>query len=160
MADGIGAVIKGVKECEAALAAIDKRVTVATASATKKVGQLARRSIKAKMRGRPRWDRRGKSSRTGPEVNLNLSPHHVTKSGGPGKLSGSLGRAVKMSRKPRAEVEGFSVAVFMGGSKTPANMYKGKTEAKFPYFTPGINTAKPKMPAIYEAAWAKATATK
>ena len=157
MADGFGVLIEGAKECRLALSAMDKAVEVATAAATKKIGQVAKASVKSQMRGRPRWDRRGRSARTGPEVNLNLNPHVVSKGGGPGKLSGTLSRAVKVSRKPRITAEGASVAVFMGGSKTAANMYKSKIEGEYPYFNPGINKAKPKMPAIYEAAWAKAT---
>lgn len=156
MADGFGVLIEGTKECRAALSAMDKQVEVATAAATKKIGALAKRTVKQQMRGRPRWDRRGASSRTGPEVNLHLSPHHVSKGGGPGKLTGSLSRAVKVSRKPRITAEGASVAVFMGGSQTVANNYKAKIESEYPYFNPGISKAKLKMPAIYEAAWAKA----
>jgi hypothetical protein len=61
-----------------------------------------------------------------------------------------------MSRKPRVTVEGASVAVFVGGAGGPQNLYKEKIEGKYPYFKPGINKATPKMPGIYEAAWAKA----
>jgi hypothetical protein len=161
MADSpFGAVRVSVREAQAALAAMDKRVDLATAAATKKASGRVVTSIKAQMRGRPRWDRRGRSSRTGEEVNLNLNPHHVTKGGGPGKLTGSLSRSIRKSRKPRKTAEGYSVAVLAGGAGGPQNLYKGKVEATQPYFKPGVNKAVPKLPAVWEAAWAKATQTK
>lgn len=157
MAEGFSAFIAGGKEAQAALVAMDRRVDLATLSALGKVTAIARTSIRGGMRGRPRWDRRG-AGRGGPAVNLNLSPHHVTKGGGPGKLTGSLYNSVKKSRKPRPTVGGGSAVVFVGTQARPqVNFYKGETETKFPYFEPGIKKATPKMPAVWNAAWAKAT---
>lgn len=161
MADGLiaGARIS-VSEAQAALTAMDKRVDLATASAVVKVAALARTSVRSRMRGRPRWDRRG-NGRSGPGINLNLSPHVVTKSGGPGKLTGSLYGAVKKSRKARPEIGGFSAVAFVGTGGNPGvNIYKGITEAEHAFFKPGVDKATPKMPAVWEAAWAKATKTK
>lgn len=146
-----------VGKAEAALTAIDRKVDLATTAALKKVTAQAAASVRSGMRGRPRWDRRGKSQRTGPEVNLNLSPHHVKKNGGPGRLSGSLSRYVKKSRNPRVEARGQTAVVFVGGSRTAVNLYKGLTEGRYPYFAPGIKKAEKKMPAVWSAAWAKAT---
>jgi hypothetical protein len=137
---------------------MDKRVDVATISALKKVTATARTSVRGQMRGRPRWDRRG-NGRGGPAVNLGLSPHGIKRSGGPGKLDGALVGAVKKSSKPRVLPGGnASAVVFVGGKKaTPqVNFYKGKTEDKFPYFAPGVKKAEAKMPAVWNAAWAKA----
>jgi hypothetical protein len=157
MADVIGGGVHGVKEVQAALVAMDKRVDVATISALKKVTAAARTSVRGQMRGRPRWDRRG-DGRGGPAVNLHLSPHVSKKRGGPGKLDGALVAAVKKSGKPRVLPAGASAVVFVGGAKaTPqVNFYKGKTESKFPYFAPGVKKAEKKMPAVWNAAWAKA----
>lgn len=158
MAEGFGAFIEGGREARAALVAMDRRVDLATLQALKKVTALGRTSVRSGMRGRPRWDRRGAGA-GGPAVNLGLSPHHVTKSGGPGKLTGTLYNSVKKSRKPRPTVGGGSAVVFMGGAKAhpEVNWYKRELEAKFPYFEPGIKKAEPKMPAVWNAAWAKAT---
>lgn len=160
MADPVfSALISGGKEAQAALTAMDKAVDLATAVATNKVGAVARASIRGGMRGRPRWDRRGKG-RTGPEVNLNMTPHVVRKGGGPGKLTGQLYRNVRKSRKSRKELDGWSTAVFMGAKSAPGvNVYKGLIESDFPYFAPGIKKAVPKMPIVWEKAWAKATKT-
>jgi hypothetical protein len=155
-----GAVRIRARATHAALAAMDKRVDLATAAATKKASGKVVTTIKGQMRGRPRWDRRGKSKRTGPEINFDLSPHVVRKGGGPGKLSGALSRSIRKSRKPRKNAEGYSMAVLAGGAGGPQNLYKGKVEAKQPYFKPGVEKAKPKLPAVWEAAWAKATRTK
>lgn len=157
MAEGVGAIIKGAKEINAELRLMDKRVDLATASAIKKVQGITKSSIKAKMRGRPRWDRRGKIKGATVGVNLNLSPHHMAKQGGPGQLTGALFRSIKASRKPRKELGGFSGAVFAGGKGGPQNLYKGKVEATAPYFKPGVESAKPKMPAVWHEAWLKAT---
>lgn len=161
MASGgiIGGARVSARGAETALAAMQKEVDLATVAALKKVTQQAAVSVRSGMRGRPRWDRRGRSRRTGPEVNLNLSPHVVRKGGGPGRLSGQLSRYVKKSRKPRPEVGGASAVVFVGGSRTAVNIYKRKIEQEYPYFAPGIKKAEKKMPAIWNAAWAKATNT-
>lgn len=148
------------RSTQAALRRMDKRVGVATASATKKAGTKMVSTVKSGMRGRPRWDRRGKSSRTGPEVNLNLNPHTVHKGGGPGKLSGALSKSIRKSRKPRKKAGGYSIAVMSGGAGGPQNLYKRRVEANQPYFAKGIKKAEPKIPPIFEAAWAKATETK
>lgn len=142
----------------AELSLIQKRVDIGTAAGVRKVQAVTKRSIKAQMRGRPRWDQRGKSKRTGPEVKLGLTPHHVSKGGGPGKLSGALSNSIRSSKKPRpvAGGEGFSGVVFSGGASGPQNLYKKKVEATAPYFKPGLEKAKPKMPIVWHEAWAKA----
>lgn len=160
MASG-GGIIGGARisanRAEVALTAMQKQVDLATVAALKKVTQQAAVSVRSGMRGRPRWDRRGKSRRTGPEVNLHLSPHVVKKGGGPGRLSGQLVKYVKKSRRPRPAPGGASAVVFMGGSKTAVNIYKRKVEQEYPYFAPGIKKAEKKMPEVWAAAWAKAT---
>lgn len=161
MADSpFGGVRVSAREAQAALAAMDKRVDLATAAATKKASAKVVTTIKAQMRGRPRWDRRGRSDRTGAEVNLNLNPHRVTKAGGPGKLTGALSKSIRKSKKPRKTAEGYSVAVLSGSYGGPQNLYKGRVEANQPYFKPGVEKATPKLPAVWEAAWAKATQTR
>lgn len=158
MAEGFGGVVKGVKECEAALAAMDKRVDIATTASVAKVAATARTSVRSGMRGRPRWDRRG-NGRGGPAVNLNLSPHHSAKGGSVGKLDGALVSSVVKSKKPRPEPGGASAVVFVGGARAnpQVNFYKGRYEGEYHYFAKGIDKAKKKVPAVFEAAWAKAT---
>lgn len=160
MASGaiISTAFRGVKDVELALAAMDKRVDLATVAALQKVTGAARTSVRSGMRGRPRWDRRG-SGRGGPAVNLGLSPHHVSKGGSVGKFTGTLVNSVAKSKKPRPQVRGASAVVFVGGagSHPEINWYKRKDEGKYHYFAKGIDKAKPKMAIVWNAAWAKAT---
>lgn len=156
----ISGAIRGGREAQAELALMERRVDVASAVAIRKVTQMTKARIKGGMRGRPRWDRRGASSRTGPVVDLDLTPHHVTRNGGPGKLSGALIKSIRSSRRPRRVVGGFSAVVLSGGAGGPQNLYKRRIEARAPYFASGVKRATPKLPAIWDAAWAKATKTK
>ncbi|MET8624533.1 hypothetical protein ABZW30_12380 [Kitasatospora sp. NPDC004669] len=152
------AVVRGVKEAEAALVKMDANIDVATLKALKACQGLARKSIKGQLRGRPRWDHRGKSSRTGDTVRLNLNPHVVAKSGGPGRLTGALSRSIRSNKKPMPlPGGGFNGVVFAGGRGGPQNLYKGQLEGQFPYFKPGVDKAEPKMAGIWAAAWGRAT---
>jgi hypothetical protein len=157
--DSFGASVSGTKELNAVIRKVQRKVDVGTKYALKKVQGVAKTSIKSRMRGRPRWDHRGASSNTGQGVNLMLNPKVVKKSGGPGKLTGDLARSIRGSKVPRSAGPGaYSAVVMSGGQKGYQNNYKGATEAKYPFFAPGIKNAEPKMPAIWEAAWAKASA--
>lgn len=153
---GITVRVRGVREAQTALQAMDKRIDLATLKALKASQQLAKRTVRSGLRGRPRWDHRGASARTGAAVNLNLSPHHVSKSGGPGRLTGTLSRGVGGVRRPKPlPGGGFAGGVGVGGGVR--NLYKKRLEAQYPYFRPGLRKAEPKITAIWNAAWAKAT---
>jgi hypothetical protein len=158
--NGFSGFAGGFRECELEIEAIDKRVDLATAAAIKKVQSLTRTSIKGQMKGQPRWDHRGKSQRTGPGIKLEGRPRHSPRSGGPGKLSGALTSSIRASKKPRKAVGGYSGVVMSGGAGGPQNLYKRKVEGIAPYFKPGVDKATPKMPLVWNAAWAKATNTK
>jgi hypothetical protein len=156
VADGITVVVRGTKEVRAALVRMDRQIDVATVRALKATQALAKKSIRSGMRGRPRWDHRGKSARTGPTVNLRLSPHHVTKGGGPGRLTGKLTRGVGGVRRPKPlPGGGFQGGVGVGGGVR--NLYKKRQEAKYPYVRPGIRKAEPKMAAVWQLHWERAT---
>ncbi|BBB00570.1 hypothetical protein RVR_10569 [Actinacidiphila reveromycinica] len=148
--------VTGVKEVRGSLAAITKEIDLATLKALKATQALAKSSIKAGLRGRPRWDHRGASGRTGDTVSLNLSPHHVSKSGGPGRLTGTLSRGVGGVRRPKPlPGGGFQGGVGVGAGVR--NLYKKRLEGQYPYFKPGLRKAEPKMAAVWNTAWAKAT---
>jgi hypothetical protein len=134
---------------------MSKRIDVATVSALKASQNLAKKNIRSKMRGRPRWDQRGKSRVYSTSVNLNLSPHHVSKSGGPGRFTGHLSRAVGSVKRPKKVPGGYSGGVGVGGPRSSTNLYRGHTEAKFPYFKPGVESASKGMEAIWTKAWDK-----
>lgn len=157
-----GALVEGVKAVEAELVAMDKRVDLATVGALKKVQSLARARVRSRLRGRARWNHRGQGKGEWEfvhKVDINGGGSgHVNRSGGPGRFTGTLNSAVRGSRKPRLEGEGvYSAVVFMGSKVAPvANVYKHRLEGKFPYFAPGVKSAEPKMPAVWEKAWAKA----
>lgn len=153
---GIGVRVSGVRETEAALARMGKEIDLATLKALKATQNLAKSSVRSGLRGRPRWDHRGASSRTGAAVKLNLSPHHVAKSGGPGRLTGKLYRGVGGVRRPKP-IPGGGLAGGVGVGGGVRNLYKKRLEGQYPYFRPGLRKAEPKMTAVWNAAWAKAT---
>lgn len=148
------------EETIAALKGVEKRVYIATGRTTVKVARMARAVVKSRMRGRPRWAHRGAWNGR-PAVNVDV-PKRKRKLGhgnSPGQFSGDLARAVVASKKARRKVNGTASAVaFVSAKKQPAiNAYKGQIERDFPYFKPGVDRTVPKIPALYEAAWAKAT---
>jgi hypothetical protein len=151
------AVVRGVKEAEAAIVKMERQIDVASLKALRACQALAKRSIKTGMRGRPRWDHRGKSSRTGPTVSLDLSPHRVTKGGGPGRLTGRLSGGIGGVRRPKIDPLTGSVQGGVGAGGKLQNLYKRQVEQSYPYMRPGIAKATPKMTAIWVAAWGRAT---
>jgi hypothetical protein len=154
--------VRGIREIQAELLAMQARTDAATRAALLKVQRQAVVSVRSGMRGRPRWDRRGAIGNGGsvPAVNLNLNPHHVTKGGGPGSLTGHLRRAVGSVKRPKMTPKGLSGGIGVGGGKSITNLYRNHVEASHPFMKPGVAKATPKFPAVWEAAWAKATATK
>ncbi|MEV8031383.1 hypothetical protein [Streptomyces sp. NPDC086182] len=156
MPEGITVVVRGTKEVEAALTRMDREIDLGTLRALKATQALAKKSIRSGMRGRPRWDHRGKSARTGATVKLNLSPHVVSKGGGPGRLTGKLARGVGGVRRPKpVPGGGFAGGVGVGGGVR--NLYKKRQEAQYPYVRPGLRKAEPKMAAVWQIAWGRAT---
>lgn len=146
--------VVGLRELEAALDKMSHDVDKATITALKATQNAAKKAIRSNIRGRPRWDHRGASSRTGDAVNLNLSPHHTSRGGGPGKLTGTLRRGVGGVRRPRRTLEGFQGGVGVGGGVR--NLYKKRNEGKFPYFAPGVHKVEPEMSRIFLETWGKA----
>jgi len=147
----------------AELIAIDKRVFAATGPATRAAAAKAKTSVKAQMRGRPRWSHRGKWGKRA-EVNID-GPVRKKRSGGgggPGLFSGQLRKSIVSSKRPRMKAGGNASSALFASSKynRAISAYASKTEANFPYFATGIRKVTPKIPAIFEAAWAKATTPK
>lgn len=156
MAEGITVAVRGAKEARAAVVRMDRQIDLATVRALKATQALAKKKIRSGMRGRPRWDHRGASARTGPTVNLNLSPHHTTKGGGPGRLTGKLYKGVGGVRKPKPlPGGGFQGGVGVGGGVR--NLYKKRIEGQYPYVRPGIRKAEPQMSAVWVREWGRAT---
>jgi hypothetical protein len=158
----VGTIVHGVKEANAALEAMQVKTDLGTKKALKAVQTQTKRSVKGKMRGRARWDRRGPSTKTGETVKLNLTPHRIRRSGGPGKFTGTLAKSIVSSRRPRKEGTGAFSGVVFSGSKDElniTNIYKWKLEAKYPYFAPGVRGVEAKWPDIWKKAWGTATKT-
>lgn len=147
--------IYGLRELEAGLDRMERDIDRGTVAALKATQNLAKKSIRSGMRGRPRWDHRGASSRTGDAVSLNLNPHHAARGGGPGRLTGTLYRGVGGVRKPHKTLQGFQGGVGVGGGVR--NLYKKRTEGKFPYVKPGVDKVERQFPDIWMKAWNKAT---
>jgi hypothetical protein len=161
MGEVVRELIKGINEAQAAIDAMEKRVDLATLRALKKAQAVAKISVRSGMRGRPRWDRRGAiAGGREPAVNLNLTPHHVSRSGGPGKLTGQLSAAVGVMKRPKklgpASYEG---GIGAGGKHSITRIYRKEVEARAPYIAPGVAKAEPKMGEVYKLEWAKATET-
>lgn len=150
----IGMRFEGLEELFAGLERMSRDIDTATVAALKATQSLAKASVKSGMRGAPRWDHRGASQRTGPGVSLHRNPRHLPRSGGPGKLTGTLQRGVGGVRRPRKTPEGFSGGVGVGGGVR--NLYKRGTEGRFPYLEPGIRKAEPAMGAVWTKAWGRA----
>jgi hypothetical protein len=163
MDDGVSALIEGAKAAQLELAAMDARADAATIAALKKVQSLTAARVRSRLRGRPRWSHRGQGLRWKfvKPFDTGGGKSHITRSGGPGRFTGTLGGAVKGSRRPRRKGFGTYSAIVFVGSKNGkiVNIYKSKLEGKYPYFKPGVKSAEPKMPAVWEAAYAKATKT-
>jgi hypothetical protein len=158
--NGFSGFAGGFRECEAEIEIMQKRVDLATAASIKKVQSLTRTRIKGRLKSAPRWDHRGASQRTGAGIKIEGRARNIPRSGGPGKLSGALYNSIRSSKKPRKAIGGYSGVVFAGGAGGPQNLYKAIDESRYPYFATGVKAATPKMPAVWNTAWAKATNTK
>jgi hypothetical protein len=152
------AIVRGVDIAEAALARMERQIDVASLKALKSCQALAKKYVKSGMRGRPRWDHRGKNPARGLRgVSLNLTPHHVSKGGGPGQLTGALFKGVGGVRKPKIDPLTGTVAGGVGAGGEVQNNYKRQVEAQYPYLQPGVAKAQPQMGAVWAAAWERAT---
>lgn len=150
----VRAIVKGGRELRTELTRMDARVEVATVAGLKAMQAAAKRNIRSKMRGRARWDHRGASDRTGDAVDLYLSPHHSTRTGGPGKLTGELYRGVGAVKRPKKRGSTWVGGVGVGGRVT--NLYKRQVEGKFPFVAPGVKKTEAEAGPIWSKAWGKA----
>ncbi len=149
----LGFRVRGVAEVRTALHAMDVRVDVATVAALKAMQNAAKRNIKSRMRGKPRWNHRG-TGRTGPAITV-AGATHSPRSGGPGKLTGHLAAGVGGVRRPKPRGLGvWAGGVGIGGNAQ--NLYKRQTEAKFPAVKPGVEKAIAEGEPIWAKAWDKA----
>ncbi|MFC1410513.1 hypothetical protein ACEZCY_14740 [Streptacidiphilus sp. N1-12] len=151
--DDIGMRVEGTRDLGVALTAMQRRIDLATVKALKKSQSLTRNAIRGRMRARPRWDHRGASRRTGPAVSLDLTPHHVSRRGGPGKLSGALAASIRSSKRPRVKGQALSAVVMSGGAGGPQNLYKARIEGSYPYFRPGAQAAEKKIAPVWAEEW-------
>ncbi len=144
--------IKGVAEFKAAMHQIDVRVDAATVAGLKAMQNAAKRNIKARMRGKPRWSHRG-TGRTGPAVDVGGG--NSPRTGGPGKLTGHLAKGVGGVKRPRSRGPGvYAGGVGSGGQAQ--NLYKRRVEQKYPYVAPGVGKTLAEAEGIWAAAWGKA----
>lgn len=161
MADSLlDTVVRGVDECISAVEEMQAAVDAATLAGLKTAQKIAKKSVKAGMRGRPRWNHRGKigEGKGGEAVTLSQYPSHSTRSGGPGRLTGNLSRAVGTVKRPKRNVTGtYSGGIGAGGPSSITNIYRKEVNKDYPYIKPGVDKAQPKIQAAYEELWAKAT---
>lgn len=148
----VDVVVTGAGRARAEIHKLGLRSDAATIAGIKALQREAKKNVKSSMRGRPRWDHRGASERTGGDVSLNLSPHHASRSGGPGKLTGSLSRAVGGARRIKKRGPAWVGGVGVGGVNV-TNLYKRKVEARYPFLAPGVKKTEGRAEEIVTAAW-------
>ena len=144
---------RGLAEVTEALWRVEANDNNATVAAVVSTHTLRKSSVRANLRNPPRWNHRGASSRTGDAVNLPGSPYHSARSGGPGRFTGTLYKGVGSVRKPRTVAGKVYGGVGVGGGVR--NLYKGRTEQRYPYFAPGVSGAEAEVAKIWEQAWTK-----
>ncbi|MEY9864171.1 hypothetical protein ABH935_009825 [Catenulispora sp. GAS73] len=144
---------RGLAEVTEALRRVEANGDKATVAAIRSTQNLLKRKVRANLRNPPRWNHRGASSRTGDAVNLPGSPYRSARSGGPGRFTGTLYKGVGGVRKPRTVAGKVYGGVGVGGGVR--NLYKGRTEQRFPYFAPGVSGAEAEVAQIWEQAWTK-----
>lgn len=150
MAEGLR--LRGVKELRASLNKIEATGDAATAAAVQAIAAAGVTRVRSRLRGRPRWNHRGRSTRTGEEVNLE-GPTHLGRSGGPGKFTGSLYRGVGKVKKPKRTALGYEGGFGIGGGVR--NLYKAKLERTYPFFGPALDGLEPKAAALWDKAWTR-----
>lgn len=155
MAELISAVFHGVKEFKQATHETEIRVDKATIGALKENQRILKLAVRRNLRGAPRWNQRGKSEKTGPEVRVQgMTARNIPRDGPPGRMSGVLYRGVGGVKRPKKVIGVWVGGVGVGGKLN--NFKKGTLEEKYPYFAPAVKATEPKMPAAYEKGWAKA----
>ncbi|GIG57400.1 hypothetical protein Lfu02_17720 [Longispora fulva] len=158
MPDEFSALFKGIENLERALDKQTARVDRATLAATKANQARVKRGVKQRLRGRPRWDHRGRSRPTPEPVDLHLSPPHVERSGGPGRFTGALFSGISSRSTPKRQGVDWVGAVWVRGGIR--NFYKRKLEAKFPYFKPALDASLVVLRETWVKAWDRSMSRK
>lgn len=155
----ITSVLHGANEVIGEFGKMTVRVDRATVTATRAVQRKLVSSIRSELNGPPRWNHRGRSRVYPTSVTLTGQPVHASRGGPPGKFTGDLRRGVG-GKKSLASIGGHVTGgVGVGGGRIPQNnLKKGKLEATYPFFGPGVRKVEPELGAIYDAAWTKALA--
>jgi hypothetical protein len=144
-------VTRGLKEAKTEIHRIDKRCDLAAVAGLKAVQRYGVKMTKSKMRGRPRWGHRGRS-RIWPEP-VDLGFYHNPRAGSIGKFTGHLAKGVGQVKRPRKVGDTFKGGVGIGGRDR--NVYKGKSEAKFPFFRPAMKQVEQNALPLWEKAMLK-----
>ncbi len=148
---GISTVISGVEDTVKEFNAIPGRANRAVAAAVRTVERKIVSKVKANLNGKPRWNHRGRSRVYAEPVNLG-GPEHSPRGGGPGVFTGKLRKGVGGSR-PVTLGNTTTAWVGVGGSRMQENnLKKGRLEAKYPFFEPGVRAAEGGLTGIYESA--------
>lgn len=148
--------ILGVKELALELQAIQRNVDLATIAATKAAQREVIKNVKKNLRGRPRWNQRGRSSVYPESVKLG-GPRHSPRGGGPGKFTGMLVSGVGGKKRVVSVAGIVKGGVGVGGARLrPNNFKKRMLEAKYPFFEPGVKASEAKIGEVYATAWRKA----
>lgn len=144
----------GVEKLVLDMEGIQKKVDLATVAATKKAQSAIVKSVKSRLRGRPRWNHRGRSRIYGADVNIPGMAKNSPRSGGPGKFTGMLYSGVGGKKRVVSLNGTVKGGVGVGGSHLrPNNLKKRMLEQRYPFFEPGVKAAEASIGETYAAAW-------
>lgn len=144
----------GVSELVVSMESIQKKVDLATVAATKRAQSEIIKNVKSRLRGRPRWNHRGRSRIYGADVNIPGMAKNSPRGGGPGKFTGMLYSGVGGKKNVVSIAGTVKGGVGVGGSRLrPNNLKKRYLEAKYPFFEPGVKAAEAKIGEVYATAW-------
>ena len=153
----ISSVVKGRTEFDSVTREIEGRVETATVSALRANQNKLKTAVRANLRGEPRWTQKGSNRITGGNFQVagTTGQHNSPRSGGPGRMTGTLYKGVGSVRNPKKGADGFWHGGVGVGAK-PNRVKKAPLELKFPYFRPAVEKVEPLMGETFDKGWDKA----
>ena len=148
---------RGISEFNLVTKEIEARTDLATIAAIKANQNKLKTAVRANLRGAPRWTQKGNNRITGANFQVpgTTGQTNMPRSGGPGRMTGTLYKGVGGVRHPKKGLDGFYTGG-VGIGKKPNRVKKAPLELKFPYFRPAYEKVEPLMGQTFDAGWDKA----
>lgn len=144
---------RGIHEAKTELRKMDVKADAAAVAGLKAIQSYGVKMVRSKLRGRPRWDIRGRSRIWSEPVNLGLygASHNNPRAGAPGRFTGVLAKSVGQVKRPKRTALGtYKGGVGIGGMAN--NPRKGKLERDFPFFAPAMKQVETAALPMWEKA--------